>query len=88
MPMCLQGFPSSSIVRNPPAIQEAERHEFNTWIWKTPWNRAWQPTPVLLPGESPEQRSLVGYSPQSLKESDMTEATKHSTCVYDILNNE
>ena len=28
-----------------------------------PWRRAWQPTPVLLPGESHGQRSLEGYSP-------------------------
>ena len=27
------------------------------------WWRAWQPTPVLLPGESHGQRSLAGYSP-------------------------
>ena len=27
-----------------------------------------QPTPVLLPGESHGQRSLVGYSPRSHKE--------------------
>ena len=27
------------------------------------WRRAWQPTPVFLPGESCGQRSLVGYSP-------------------------
>ena len=31
-------------------------------VWKTPWRRAWQPTPVFLPGKSHEQRSLVGYS--------------------------
>ena len=31
-----------------------------------------QPTPVLLPGESHEGRSLVGYSPWGCKESDMT----------------
>ena len=35
--------------------------------------RKWQPTPVFLPGESHERRSLVGYSPQGHKESDMTE---------------
>ena len=28
-----------------------------------PWRKAWQPTPVFLPGESYGQRSLVGYSP-------------------------
>ena len=30
---------------------------------KFPWRRAWQHTPVLLPGEFQGQRSLVGYSP-------------------------
>ena len=36
--------------------------------------RAWQATPVFLPGESPwaEERH-VGYSPWGRKESDMTE---------------
>ena len=37
--------------------------------------RAWQHTPVLLPKESHEQRSLVGYSPKGRKEFDMTEMT-------------
>ena len=41
----------------------------------SPWKRAWQTTPVFLPGESHEQRNLVGYSPQGHKESDMTEVT-------------
>ena len=30
----------------------------------SPWRRAWQPTPVFLPGESHGQRSLEGYSPR------------------------
>ena len=38
-----------------------------------PWRRQWQPTPVSLPGKSHGQRSLVGYSPWGLKESDTTE---------------
>ena len=29
----------------------------------THWRRAWQPTPVFLPGKSHGQESLVGYSP-------------------------
>ena len=33
----------------------------------------WQPTPVLLPGKSHGQRSIVGYSPWGCKESDTTE---------------
>ena len=37
------------------------------------WRRKWHPTPVLLPGESHGQRSLVGYSPWGRKESETTE---------------
>ena len=37
------------------------------------WRRQWQPTPVLLPGKSHGQRSLVGFSPWGREESDMTE---------------
>ena len=35
--------------------------------------RQWQPTPVLLPGESHGQKSLVGCSPWGCEESDTTE---------------
>ena len=35
--------------------------------------RQWQPTPVLLPGKSHGQRSLVGCSPWGREESDKTE---------------
>ena len=48
-----------------PAFQ-CRRHKgrwFNPWVGKIPWRRARQPTPVFLPGESHERRSLVGYSP-------------------------
>ena len=46
---------------------------FHPWVGKIPWRRAWQPTPVFLPGESEGQRSLVGSSPGGGKESEMTE---------------
>ena len=32
---------------------------FYPWVWKIPWRRKWQPTPVLLPGEFHGQRSLA-----------------------------
>ena len=35
--------------------------------------RRWHPTPVLLPGKSHGQRSLVGCSPWGREESDKTE---------------
>ena len=46
---------------------------FSSWVWKIPCRKAWQPTSVILPGESHGQRSLVGYSLKGRKESDMTE---------------
>ena len=49
------------------------RWRFDPWVGKIPWRRAWQPTPVSLPGESHGQRSLVGYSLWGRKESDTTE---------------
>ena len=38
-----------------------------------PLEEEMQPTPVFLPEKSDEQRSLAGYSPKGLKESDTTE---------------
>ena len=53
---------------------------FNPWVGKIPWRSAWQPTSVLLAGESHEQRSLVNYSPWGCKELDTTERLSlHST---------
>jgi len=52
------------VVKNPPANAGAiKRCGFDPWVRKIPWRRAQQPIPVFLPGESPGQRSLVGYSP-------------------------
>ena len=38
-----------------PACQckRRKRCSFDPWVRKIPWRRAWPPTPVLLPGESP-----------------------------------
>ena len=55
------------------------------WVGKIPWRRAWQPTPVFLPGESHRQKSLAGYGLWCPKESDTTEATWHActmTCIH------
>ena len=60
-----------------PACQHG-RHKirgFDFCVGKIPWRREWQPTPVFLLGESRGQRSLVGNSPQGLKELETTEAT-------------
>ena len=54
------------------------RYEFSPQVRKIPWRRAWQPTPLFLPGECHGPRSLVGYGPRGHKESDVTEATEHT----------
>ena len=67
------------MVKNPPASVGDVRHGFIPWVGEIPWRRVWQPPPVSLLGESHGQRSLVGYSPWSCKESDMTAGTEHRT---------
>ena len=44
----------------------------------------WHPTPVLSPGKSHGQRSLVGYSPWGFKELDTTE--RLHVHVHDAMN--
>ena len=44
-----------------------------------PGRRKWQPIPVSLPGKFYGQRSLVGYSPWSDKESEMTKRLIHTS---------
>ena len=43
-----------------PACQclRRKRPGFDPWVRKIPWKRAWQPTPVSLPGESHRQRTI------------------------------
>ena len=70
------------MVKNLPAVQETW---VPPWAWKIPWGRAWQPTPIFLPGEFHGQRKLVGYSPWDHKEQDTTEqlskqAPTHRQC--------
>ena len=43
--------------------RRCRRCEFNTWVRKIPWQRAWQPTPVFLSGKSHGLRSLAGCGP-------------------------
>ena len=43
------------------------------------WRRQWQPTPVLLPGESQGRGSLVGCRLCGRTELDMTEATQQQS---------
>ena len=74
------GFPGSA--RDKEFACQCRRHKrqrFDPWVGKIPWRRKWQPTPVLLPGESHRQRSLAGYSPWAHKESDMIKQLSSSS---------
>ena len=61
------------MVKNLPANAGDKRCGFDPWVGNMPWRRAWQPTPVFLPGESHGQRSLAGYSPRGHIELDTPE---------------
>ena len=69
-PLCFPGGASGEV----PACRcrRRKRCGFDPWVGKIPWRRAWQPTPVCLPGESHGERSLVDYSPWGCKEWGMT----------------
>ena len=78
-----KGFPGGTSGKE--SACQCRRHKgyvlnpgFKPWVWKIPWRRKWQPTPVFLPGKFHGQRSLAGYSPWGRKESDTTEA-EHTT---------
>ena len=63
------------VVNNLPAEAGDVRDRFDPWVGKIPSRRAWQATPVLLPGESHGQRSLAGDSLWDHKKSGITETT-------------
>ena len=48
------------------------------------WRRKWQPTPVLLPGESQGRGSLVGFHLWGRTESDTTEVTAAAAAAVDL----
>ena len=59
-----QGFSGGAYSKEPASqCRRRKRGWFDPWVGKTPWRRAWQPTPVFLSGESLGQRNLMGYSP-------------------------
>ena len=43
------------------------RSGFNPWVGNVLWRRAWQPTPVFLPGESPQIEEPGGLQPMGLQ---------------------
>ena len=52
--MCIYGLP---LWLSGNAVQEKQEIQVQSWVRRIPWRKAWQPTPVFLPGESHGQRS-------------------------------
>ena len=59
---------------------QCRRSRFDPWVRKIPWRREWLPTPVFLPGESHERRSLLDYIPRGHIELDTTEWLTNIHC--------
>ena len=82
-------FLHSLVVKNLPAYEgdTCIKHGFNPWFGKSVWRKQ-QPTPIVLPGKSHRQRSLVGYSPWHCEEltrlSDKTTTEQLSRYVLSI----
>ena len=58
-----QASPVVQWAKNPQQCRRHRRHGFDLWVRKIPWRRKWQPTAVLLPGESQGRGDLVGCRP-------------------------
>ena len=52
---------------------------------RSPERRAWQPTPVFLPGEFHGWRSLTGYGPRGCKELNTTKQRRTVTRISSFL---
>ena len=75
-------FPVAHMVKNPPIIQETG---FEPWVGKIPWRRAWQPTPVFLPGESPWTEEPGGLQSMGWQRVRMTERLSTHTAYILVL---
>ena len=70
------------MVKNLPAMQEAQERRVRSLGQKDSRSRKWQPTPVLLARKFHVQRSMVGYSLWGCKESDIPEHPRMSVYIY------
>ena len=50
------------MVKNLPANAGDAGDAIHPWVRKIPWRRAWQPTPVFLPGESQGDPRIHGVT--------------------------
>ena len=63
------------------------RPGFDPWDGKIPWRRAWQSTPVFLPGESPWTKDPGGIQSMGSQRVRHNWATKHNTVLWNYVVN-
>jgi len=71
-------------IKNWPAMR---RPGINPWVRKNSWRRAWQPTLVFLPGESPWTEEPGGLQSMGSQRVGHDGATKHSYKATETLRN-
>ena len=70
------GFPGNSNGKQPACNVEP-------WVRKIPCRRAWQPTPVFLPGD-PMDRGAWRATVHGIAKNQMTEVAEHACSVHNI----
>ena len=75
----------AQLVKNPAANAGDTRGRFSPQAGKIPWRRKRQTAPVFLPGKFHGYRRLVGYSPRSHKELDMTDHTQNTQSFHNSI---
>ena len=66
---------------------KSQPETWETWVGKIPWRRAWRPTPVFLPGESPGTEEPGGLQFMGPKESDRTEQLSYTRPYIEQITN-
>ena len=78
--LCFMDFPGGSVGKDS-AYNAGYTGEAGSIPWggEIPWRKAWQPTPVFLPGKSHGQRNLTGYSLWGRKRIEQDWESEHIT---------
>ena len=95
VPCAMQQHPTSYFIKpslwlsGKEATCQGRRCALDPWVGKISWRRKWQPTPVVLPGKSHGQRSLVGCRPPGRQRVGYDLVTKQQQlCILQQLHNQ
>ena len=86
-PRIVKDFPGGASGKEPVSqYRRCKRHEFDPWVGKIPWRRAWQPTPVFLPGKSHGQRKLGRLQSIGSQKVRHDQSLTHAQSLWEIIN--